>query len=468
MKKGIVLILVLGLILRLIQINQSLWLDEAIGALVVKGQSLKEILTEFPLHDNHPPLYYLSLKLWSDLFGYSEAALRALSVLFGLGTIYLTYKIGKSFGSRLGVIAAVLMTTSQFHIYYSQEARMYMMAAFLGALAFYLFLKEKWAFFSLAITLLVFTDYVPIFFLPVFWIIGVVSKKPVSWWKKLALSHVPLIILGILWIPTFISQSQAGKWLLTTLPAWKEVAGGASFKQAILVWSKFTFGRISLSDKTIYYPLVAFFSFPFVFAFVRAWKKRKKVNSLWFYLGIPLVLGFLASFLFPAFIYFRFVYVLPAFFLLSAWGITKFKGKKYLLLLGWILLGNLVSWLIYIGEPNQQREDWRGATAFVEAKVKDKEMVVFNFTEAFAPYQWYSKGEARAQGLTDSISATTATRQRAMQVLTGVKGIYYFEYLWELHDPGRIVANTLIDEGFIEVTAFDFPGVGIIRYLKRP
>ena len=469
MKKYILLILIVGLALRLVVINQSLWLDESIGALVVKNQTLWQILSEFPKHDNHPPLYYLTLKLWSSLFGYSEVALRSLSIVFGIGTIYMVYKIGNIFSKRLGALAAILIATSPFHIYYSQEARMYSMAAFLAALAFYLFLKENWKAFSLTIVALVFTDYMPVFLLPVFWLIGFISKKGKIWWKKMAISFLPLLILGILWIPTFLIQSQGGRWLLETLPAWAKVAGGATPKQLGLVWAKFVFGRISITDKTLYYSLIGIFSIPYALAFIAAWRKRREVIPVRLYLIVPIFLGFFTSLFFPAFIYFRFLYVLPAFFLLAAWGIEKHKGKNKLLLLGIIILGNIFSWLIYITDPYQKREQWREAVHFVESRVASDEMVVFNFTEQFAPYQWYSNQSMNAEGLTDSIAANPIpTRKKVTDKTLNSKGVYYFEYLWELHDPGRIVATSLGEEGFIEASSFDFPGVGIIRYLKRP
>jgi len=468
MKKFIILILLLGLILRLIALNQSLWLDEAIGAIVVKNQTLFQIITEFIKHDNHPPLYYLTLKLWSGLFGYSEVSLRSLSVLFGLGTIFLTYKFGEKLSKNVGIIGAILMATSQFHIYYSQETRMYSMAAFLGILAFYMFLEEKWLYFSIALTALVFTDYVPVFLLPVFWIIGIIGKKPKKWWRNLVLSHVPLLILGILWLPTFVTQSQGGKWLIETLPAWIEVAGGATPKRLALVWAKFVFGRISLNDKVLYYLLVAIFSVPCILVLVKAWRERKKIMDLWFYLLVPLFLGFLASIFFPAFIYFRFLYVLPAFFLLIAWGLSRYKGRVRIVIFMSIILGNLVSWFIYIDSPSQQREQWREAVKFVEIRANPGEITAFNFTEPFAPYQWYSQGKIPAIGLTDSISANTIqTRKKTALNTQNVNGVYYFEYLWELHDPQKVVINTLKEQDFIEAAAFDFPGVGIIRYLRK-
>src|SRR3990167_991541 len=158
MNKYILLIVVLALILRVVVINQSLWLDEAIGALVVKNQGFWQILTEFPKHDNHPPLYYLVLKAWSEIFGYTEVALRSLSVLFGVTSVYFVFKISKLFGAKqLPYLAALLLATSPLHIYYSKEARMYAMAALLASAAVFFFLRKNWIAFSILLTALVFT-----------------------------------------------------------------------------------------------------------------------------------------------------------------------------------------------------------------------------------------------------------------------------------------------------------------------
>lgn len=470
MKKFILpLILFLGLALRFVAINQSLWLDEAIGALVVKSQNYLQILREFTLHDNHPPLYYLALKLWSDIFGYSEVALRSLSVLFGVLTIFLVYKIGKLISPRLGALAALFLATSPFAIYYSQEARMYTMAGALAAAAFYFFLQKKWVFFSLSITALVFTDYMPVFLLPVFWVMGVLAKKDKVWWRSLILTHIPLAILGIAWAPTFLAQSAAGQWLLANLPEWQKVAGGATLKQAALVWMKFTLGRITFADKNFYYLLVGVSSIPFIVVLYKAWQQRKKVLDFWLFLVGPLALGFIISFFFPAFIYFRYLYVVPAFYLLLAWGVDNFKNLriKYSLLLA-LLAANSIGWGIYVSQPAQQREQWRQAVAFVEEKAKPNEVVLFNFTEPFAPYQWYSKNTVKAAGGTDFLLANEEkSREITKKALLSIKGVYYFEYLWELHDPKRVVERTVEEEGFIKVSAFDFPGVGAVSYWKR-
>jgi uncharacterized membrane protein len=345
---SILLILFLSLILRLIVINQSLWLDEAIGALVVKERNFIDIAINFPKGDNHPPLYYMLLKIWSNIFGYSEIALRSLSVLFSLGSIFATYKITYLIASRRSqisfyfpIISAILLATSQFFIYYSQEARMYMMAAFFATLSIYSYLKvlkedisiKHWILFSISIVSFVFTDYMPIFLLPVFWIYALIEKRRVKWWRKFVVSHIPLVLIGIMWLPTFLYQSARGKWLLQTLPAWKNIAGGATTKQAGLVWMKFVLGRISYSDKVLYYSLIFIASTPFVYLFYHSVKKTKNTIIIWLWLIVPLVTGFLASFVFPAFIYFRFVYIYPAFIILLTHGLFQITSSKLKLLL---------------------------------------------------------------------------------------------------------------------------------------
>jgi len=477
----------LAIILRVIAISQSLWLDEAIGAIAAKDYSYFTIISEFIKADNHPPFYYLVLKFWTSIFGYSEFSLRTPSLLFGTGTVFLTYLIVKSliWRSQKGVlssvpnISALLIALSQFHIYYSQEARMYSMAGFFVSLAFYsyiLLLKNEktkiiyWATFSFAILCLVFTDYAPIFLLPVFWIITLVKRKSGRFWKVFLLAHIPLLLFGILWLPTFFIQVDRGGWLLKTWPAWREVAGGATLKQAALVFVKFVFGRISLYNKMLYYLLVIFVSIPVSLALINSWKKREEsVIWIWMWLIIPLVIGFLLSFSFPAFIYFRFVFVLPAFSILIAWGACSYKNVRLrLLIVSTIVISNIVSWVLYITDPVQQREQWNIATRFVEENAKPNEIVLFEFPEPFAPYRWYSKGSVEAKGATNSISADPdLSKEITFNLVKNKTGVFYFNYLRELSDREDTVRKTLIDTGFVKKDVYNFQGVGLVEYYTK-
>src|SRR5260221_8953689 len=90
----IIFILILSFGLRLMSLNQSLWLDEATSALTTR-MNLSDFFGKFIPGDFHPPLYYLALRVWAGVFGIYEIALRSLSILFAIGTIYLVYLIGK-------------------------------------------------------------------------------------------------------------------------------------------------------------------------------------------------------------------------------------------------------------------------------------------------------------------------------------------------------------------------------------
>src|SRR3989339_1181292 len=135
MNKKIILIFIFAFLIRLIALNQSLWLDEAVTSNVVKNFNFLQIINKFSPTDFHPPLYYLFMKLWTNFFGYSEIVLRMPSVLFSLATGYVVYLIG-------GAWAAVFFLFNPLIVYYSQEARMYMMVTLLITLALYFFISN--------------------------------------------------------------------------------------------------------------------------------------------------------------------------------------------------------------------------------------------------------------------------------------------------------------------------------------
>lgn len=466
----ILIILVAAFLIRLVAVNQSLWLDEAIGAIVAKTFSFGDILLKFPLTDNHPPLYYLILRVWSLLFGYSEVSLRFPSILFGIATIFLVYRIAKDFTKVNPLIPALLLATSPLSIYYSQEARMYSLAAFLATGAIYFFLRtvqdpdhtKSWIYLSVFYTLLAFSDYVPFFLYPVFLIYPLIKRMGWKWWERFIVLNIPLLVLGVAWLPTFIVQSEKGKWLLNILPAWRDIAGGATFKQLGVFWSKFVLGRISFYNKFLYYSLILLASIPVVVLLLKSLGKWKDGEMFWLWFLTPVVFGFFASLIFPAFIYFRFIFVLPAFYLLISLG----RNRRLVTL---VIIFNLVGWGIYVLDRSQWREDWRGAVWYVEANAGHAEVAVFENPEPFAPYRWYWDGRVESDGATDSISANAApTFQVVRNITQGKDGIYYFEYLKDLQDPNGYVISDLAKLGFVEVGRVSFNDVGfIIHYQKK-
>lgn len=143
----LLLILVLAAFLRFYLLDgQSFWNDEGNSARIAE-RSL-QLIIEGAAGDIHPPLYYYLLHVWRGIFGSGEVALRSLSAVLGVLLVGLTFLIGrKVFSAGVGLLAAFLVTINPFQIYYSQEARMYMLLAVIGAAAtfFLLRLLEDWS-----------------------------------------------------------------------------------------------------------------------------------------------------------------------------------------------------------------------------------------------------------------------------------------------------------------------------------
>jgi mannosyltransferase len=142
----LLLILALAAGLRFYQIGaQSLWSDEGNSA-ALASRSLIQIARDAS-HDIHPPLYYWLLRLWTMVFGTSEAALRSLSALLGVLLVLVIADLGRRLQNKaVGLVAAFIAAISPFQVYYSQEARMYMLLALEAAMAvlfFWWFISQE-------------------------------------------------------------------------------------------------------------------------------------------------------------------------------------------------------------------------------------------------------------------------------------------------------------------------------------
>ena len=108
--------------------EQGLWRDEAATWLQVNG-SLGEVISRTAT-DNYPPLYNLLAWASVQLFGGAEWVLRLPSAALGVLNVALLYGLGARIGGRgVGLVAAALLALSGYHVWYSQEARMYALLA---------------------------------------------------------------------------------------------------------------------------------------------------------------------------------------------------------------------------------------------------------------------------------------------------------------------------------------------------
>ena len=126
----IILLLLTSLFLGTYRLSsESFWEDE-IYSYQANLRSFAGLVSG-PL-SNHPPLYFIFLKAWANVFGTSEFSLRFPSIIFGSLSVLMIYLLGSLlYDKKTGIIASALLAISPFLVYYQQEARMYPMLLFL-------------------------------------------------------------------------------------------------------------------------------------------------------------------------------------------------------------------------------------------------------------------------------------------------------------------------------------------------
>lgn len=427
----LVLILILGLGLRLVNINQSLWLDEASQA-QMSSLSLTQIWTARG-GDFHPPLFYFLAHFWLQL-GHSEIWLRLLPVSFGVLNILVVYRLAQKLVSR-GHLAALLMAVAPFHIYYSQEFRAYSLLSLLGTLSMYFLLRQKYLWLALVNTLLLYTHYSSVFLILAQFIIHpvVIYYLPFT-----ALLYLP-------WIPQFSLQLQAGANIDAVLPGWRSVLSIAPLKAFPVTIFKLVAGRISFLNRYLY-GLYVVFVFAVTFAAVFFAKLHQRFLLVWAFGPIFIMLA--VSFAFPQNQPFRVIFVLPALVLLFTQAIMRFPKSFFTLLFYIAVVGNVA----YFTRPRLQREQWRQAAAFLSSQSAP---VIVKFSGPFAPLTWYAP------------NLTILPALPSLPALPYPK-VFLLEYLTGLTDPTRQIDRRLGELGYREDRVHNFEGVGFIYEYTRP
>ena len=209
-------LLALSLFLRTRALGESLWMDEGLS-IGIASQPLFDIPGVLRV-DGSPPLYYMLLSVWMDIFGSGPAETQGLSVLIALLTVPAGLWAGWSlFGRRAGLICAALCAVNPFLTTYAQETRMYSLmlllslvstAAFLHVFAFGR--RRYLPLFSVLLALMLYTHNWGLFLAAA----AVCALYPA--WKRsedrdsfkrdVALGFGGVALLYLPWVPTLIHQ----------------------------------------------------------------------------------------------------------------------------------------------------------------------------------------------------------------------------------------------------------------------
>jgi uncharacterized membrane protein len=159
--------IIIALILRLYGIDkESLRLDE-IGQVLYAQSALGQTILSSAKHVSSTPLDYIITHLALRFFGSSDGILRLPSVLWGVLSVIVVYKLGEDlFDKPTGFLAAFLLAIAPLHVAQSRDIRFWSLATFLVLLSVYTFYRAvrkptrgKWLLFAIVHLLALYAHY---------------------------------------------------------------------------------------------------------------------------------------------------------------------------------------------------------------------------------------------------------------------------------------------------------------------
>jgi len=393
---------ILAFALRICKLDaESLWLDEVISIM-----DIPSAIRTFPGgHNVHPPFYFIALHLWSRVVGQSEFSLRFLSALFGPLTAAMTYKLaGILFDRRTALLSGLFLALCPYHVYYSQEARMYTLLPFLGLVGAYCFFqalerhdrKLYWIGFVLCSALGLYTHYYTLFLLLFenffFLSLTIIRRQYRCSFKAWLLAQLAIFCLYLPWLPVLLIQSTRGKqdWIgalsfghlygaliayfVTPNPERKLHLFVGSFGVIFLMTLGAIGARITEDRQRLSFPL-----------------GRSRLYVL-AYLAVPFLVPYAASLLIgPIFVARYLTICVPAACILLAYGLNLVKPKFLALLLGLLLSWTMITYLDSIYNTTN-RDDWRSVARYLGTRIQRDDLICFNAEQArLSFYHYYDK-----------------------------------------------------------------------------
>lgn len=272
---------------------------------------VSKIITLLAQGDN-PPLWEIILHYWISIFGIEELNVRALSLIFNVGTIIPLYLIGERFiGKKAGVLVSLLYVFSSFSLFLTHEARVYSLIGFLGTWSVYFYLNiingidrtKSFILLTIVNVLILYGHYIAVWLIVVqslIFMLHPVIRKKVTWsylWHLLALFLFFLAFVPVIY-SRLLDSGVKGTWI-----------------------------QKSKGIESLYFILVDFFNEPVVavvfllvliLGLYNSFKKRKlNINILVINLmvWIPLLVSFIISFKLGVFLNRYFYFTLPLLYL---------------------------------------------------------------------------------------------------------------------------------------------------------
>lgn len=456
-------IIILSLLLRVYYLEkESLWLDEGHSVNISKG-SISEIIYKADI-DPNPPLYYIVLHFWMKLFGDSEFSIRLPSVIFGILSIYLVFKLGELIYNRdIGIICSFILSISQYHIRYSQEARAYSLLVLLVLLSNYYFIKvlkneankanKEIVGYIISSIMMIFTHIFGLFYLVFQNIYYIIFKKEnIKFWLLVQSS---ILSFFILWSPFLLRRIENSIGTnnivsnLQTIPTLKSVYG--------------TF-RIFVGSEEILYLFIAVIIIGLIIK-LKEMQYDKEDTYKYIFMILWLFLPILASVIIsytigPIYMNRYFIASFPALLLLFSKEIYDLKKISIIFLLILIVLQIPLIEKYY---NDTDKEQWRDVANYIKDSKKDNDTILLYPKFVQIPFGYYYKENTDYIGISNFSDIKTVNNgdneDRVWLILSHIKE--YKERKREL----KLIEGEL-SKTHIKKDSIKFTGIEIGLYAK--
>lgn len=452
----LLLILVVAAGLRFAWIGQkSIWLDEAISVLLASKSQAEIWAQEYSARpETHPPLYYSALGIWITMFGRGETAVRLPSALISILNIGLLYWLARRlFNREVALIAAGLLAVSPLHVWYGQEARMYVFMTAISLLAALCLTWDRWwIFFPLTavLTLGLYLDYT----LLLQWTV-ISAIWFVAWWQS-GRKRSPLLV----WL------GATAVALLLYLPWWQKFIDVLAIFNDIhlfeLLQARLGIPILSPAQYLLLLPLLGLGMVVGIIVFNKLLRNVRYRRLLtWLILG-----GFLLLTLFfpiPRLYGIKRVLVLfwPFVILLVAWLIVAIPQRKkgvWAILMGASILAALAA---IVAVP---KDDWRGATAVLNHRAQPQDIVWLDPHWNRTPYEYYVPKIGAQRGSLEKLAALAETASDAPELIN----IWIIAERLPTSPVPSSPTEAWLDQNWQFVEAVPFYRLELRRYQVRP
>lgn len=429
-------ILLLAFFLRVLNLDgRALWYDEAFAILYAEKTFARMWYgtvsqVQGAAADVHPLFFYALLHEWMNVVGESAFAVRFFSAVLSVASAAIVIRLARELFDRTHIAlgAGLVVAVAPFAVAYGQEARMYALLGFSGALLIlaYVMLERNhllkqgevarsaqddrislaklkavgprlwWIVFILSGAAMLYSHNLAVFFgaaLAV-WILALaIASRNFKSLRSFSLAGVAIVLLWFPWLT--LLPSQFGK---IQQAYWIGAPDAVTLLQTLLTFTV-DFDNARLPPLLLPFALIGALMIVLllIFEIARSGWREARIRMLALLAGLPPLLIFVVSLWRPVYLTRA---LMPSFLMLAimvAWLLTRLPK-----LFAWSLVLYLVVLIVavfsfYYTYQDFPRPPFRDAVNFLESEIQTNDVILHDNKLSYFPMYYYARGHLLPQ-----------------------------------------------------------------------